>query len=289
MARIHEIQKNGTPDIEFAAVGLLCRSQLASGRADDARHTLELMRTLFVQQGQKRFLPNIDAMLCRIALQTGDRDTAETWYRENAPRDPQRLNVMKRYQYLTQAMAELAAGRPDAALLTLAPLRPYCQIWQRHIDGIHLDMLCAIALYRQNDRAWQERLTAALDAAEAFFLRPDHQHIRQRGAPPAGGASVGQRRQMGQPPYGRRAGAGVLLSGVLTAAHAAGEELTAAELHVLRLICADKSNAEIGTILHIKLPAVKTHVRHILAKLNVSRRSEAKAAAKTLRLISENL
>ena len=63
------------------------------------------------------------------------------------------------------------------------------------------------------------------------------------------------------------------------------EELTAAELQVLRLICADKSNAEIGAILNIKLPTVKTHVRHILTKLNVSRRSEAKTAAKKLRLI----
>jgi len=80
-------------------------------------------------------------MLCRIALQTGDLDTAESWYREKAPKDPQRLNVMKRYQYLTQAMAELAAGRTDAALLTLAPLRAYCQACHRHIDGIHLDML----------------------------------------------------------------------------------------------------------------------------------------------------
>ena len=72
MGRIHEIQQNGTPDIEFAAVGLLSRSQFVSGRADDARHTLELLRTRFEQQGQKRFLPNIDAMLCRIALQTGE-------------------------------------------------------------------------------------------------------------------------------------------------------------------------------------------------------------------------
>ena len=63
--------------------------------------------------------------------------------------------------------------------------------------------------------------------------------------------------------------------------------LTAAELQVLRLICADKSNAEIGQIMDIKLPTVKTHVSHILDKLDVRRRSEAKTAAKRLRLIPE--
>lgn len=61
--------------------------------------------------------------------------------------------------------------------------------------------------------------------------------------------------------------------------------MTATELQVLRLLCADKSNAEIGRILDIKLPTVKTHVSHILTKLNVSRRSEAKTAARRLWLV----
>ncbi len=288
MVRIHEIQQNGTPDIEFAAVGLLSRSQFASGRADDARHTLKLLRTRFAQQGQKRFLPNIDAMLCRIALQTGDRDTAEGWYREKAPRDPQQLNVMKRYQYLTQAMAELSDGRPDAALLTLAPLRTYCRICKRHIDGIHLDMLCAIALYRQDDKAWMDHMTAALDAAEEFsFIRSISMY--GNAALPLLEALSWDR----DGKWGKRLMSAVRMQAsfypsFLQPPLPHGEELTAAELQVLRLICADRSNAEIGAILNIKLPTVKTHVRHILTKLNVSRRSEARTAAKKLRLIPED-
>ena len=35
-------------------------------------------------------------------------------------------------------------------------------------------------------------------------------------------------------------------------------------MQVLRLICADKSNAEIAQMMDIKLPTVKTHVSHIL-------------------------
>ena len=47
--------------------------------------------------------------------------------------------------------------------------------------------------------------------------------------------------------------------------------------------------SEIGVILNIKLSTVKIHVWHILTKLNVSRRSEAKTAAKKLRLIPDDL
>ena len=46
--------------------------------------------------------------------------------------------------------------------------------------------------------------------------------------------------------------------------------------------------SEIGAILNIKLSTVKTHVWHILTKMNVSRRSEAKTTAKKLRLIPDD-
>lgn len=68
-----------------------------------------------------------------------------------------------------------------------------------------------------------------------------------------------------------------------------GESLTATERQILSLLCADKSNAEIARIMDVKLPTVKTHVSHILEKLGVSRRSEAKTAAKKLRLVSTDL
>lgn len=66
------------------------------------------------------------------------------------------------------------------------------------------------------------------------------------------------------------------------------EPLTAAEMQVLRLICADKSNAEIGEILNIRVSTVKSHMSSVLSKLGVNRRSEARTAAKKLWLISED-
>ena len=196
-------------------MGLLSRSQFASGRADDARHTLELLRTRFEKQGQKRFLPNI--------------------------------------------------------------------------DGIHLDMLYAIALYRQDDKVWQEHLLAALDAAKEFsFIRTISMY---------GNAALPLLEALpwsNDNKWGRRLIGAVRMQASYYPAFLQpplphGEELTAAEMQVLRLICADRSNAEIGAILNIKLPTVKTHVRHILTKMNVSRRSEAKTAAKKLRLIPDDL
>ena len=56
-------------------------------------------------------------------------------------------------------------------------------------------------------------------------------------------------------------------------------ELTERELDVLRLMCAGKSNKEIGAKLFITEGTVKTHVKSIFCKLDVISRSEAVSTA----------
>ena len=288
VSRMSEIQQNGTPDIEFAATGLLARNYLATGQPGNARRALEALRARFVDQGHSRFLPNIDAALCRIALHTGDLDSADTWYREKAPRDPMHLNVMKRYQYLTQAQVELADGTPEAALLTLAPLGPYCENCCRYIDGIHVDVLTALALYRMRREGWQEKLTRAMTTAAEFdFIRTLSVY----------GAAIlpllAELPWTGNDRWYKRLLAEVRLQNAndplfLQPRLGKNDVLTTTEKQILRLICADKSNAEIGEILSIRVSTVKSHVSSVLSKLGVNRRSEARTAAKKLWLISED-
>ncbi len=289
LPRISEIHQRGTPDMEFAVNGLLARSLLAAGQSGDAYRTVESLRTKFAEEGQERFLPNMDAMLVRIALHTGDLDYADTWYREKAPRNPMRINIMKRYQYLTQAMVELADGKPGATLLTLSPLEAYIQNCGRHIDGIHLNVLTAISLYRSKDETWRQRLTDALDAAAEYrFIRTVSVY---------GTAVLPLLEALdwdGDKAWRKRLMAAVRTQAAfyphfLEPRLAPCEELTPTELQILHLLCADKSNAEIAQIMDVKLPTVKTHVSHILDKLDVKRRAEAKTAAKKLWLIPDDL
>ena len=62
--------------------------------------------------------------------------------------------------------------------------------------------------------------------------------------------------------------------------HAKLETLTRAEANVLRLLVRGLSNREIGEKLHVSIETVRTHVRRLLNKLDVTSRSKAASVAR---------
>lgn len=155
----------------------------------------------------------------------------------------------------------------------------------RVMDGIYLDLLTAICRFRAGDGDWQASLCAALDTCRDYqFIRPVSQYgaailpLLEKGGWTADPAfldrlTAAARKQAAQYPDFLR------FRGDLP------EPLSPAELNVLRLLCHHKSNAEIGELLGIKLPTVKTYVSAVLRKLNVKNRGAVKDAALKLHLI----
>lgn len=62
--------------------------------------------------------------------------------------------------------------------------------------------------------------------------------------------------------------------------------LTEREIDVLRLLAQGASNKDIAQQLHLTEAATKTHIRHILAKLNVQSRAQVILVARRLRLVA---
>ncbi len=286
VSKLNEIQNKGTPDIEFAVVGLLARSQIFSGNAKAAGNTISALRDRFAEQNLTRFLPNIDALLCRTALRTDDMAYAEDWYRDKAPKNAVTVRIMKRYQYLTQAMTELAFGDNSAALLTLSPLETFFETCGRHIDMIHLKTLSAIAKYRMNDNSWRPDMEIAVNiSAEYGFIRP----ISGYGIsvlPILEECVLAKHKKFTEKLIKETRGQAVCYPNfLLPVSYRYAERLSDAEMQVLKLLCADKSNAEICDILNIRLATVKSHISHILQKLGAKRRTEAKTIAQNLKIV----
>jgi DNA-binding NarL/FixJ family response regulator len=135
-----------------------------------------------------------------------------------------------------------------------------------------------------------ERATALLRAAEAGMTAGDRDGAAQRLRRAAELAG-----QLGASPLGEeiavlaRSARLALGTGHDGTPAPPGLGLTAREFEVLRLVTAGRSNPEIAAELFISAKTASVHVSNILAKLGVSSRGEAAAAAHRLRLFDSAL
>jgi LuxR family transcriptional regulator, maltose regulon positive regulatory protein len=177
----------------------------------------------------------------------------------------------------------LAEGRPDEAVGVLAPAlrgadEPIRLTWAR-IRSLVLD---AVAREQLGDsRAAEISLDRALELAGPDrivlpFVSPPapdlmKHHARRRTAQPALLAAILE----------------VLAGSSAPASPAAGhaDELSPAELRVLSYLPGDLNTDEIASELYVSVNTVRTHIRHIYAKLDAHTRHQAVARARELGLL----
>ena len=292
-ATLPKIRRDGDQALEFAAVGIQCRCLIDQGNIRQALSLLGSLRRRLSQEESpeaRRILKNLAALRCRIWLRLGETERTHAWLEENAPDLSERLFYMDRYVYLTVYQAFIAEGRYTEARMLMAALSEYLMACDRVIDTIHYDVLTAITHWRSGREEWEQWMTRALARANCYgYARTITQYggavlpllleLLERE-----GTGKAEKEQLARLVKGARMQASHYPK-YLEAAGGLADPLTETELQVLRLICQDKSNAEIGELLGIKLPTVKTHVSHILTKLRVSRRAQAASEARRLRLV----
>ncbi|MGN0076600.1 MAG: LuxR C-terminal-related transcriptional regulator [Parafannyhessea sp.] len=292
-AALPKVRRDGDRSVEFAAVGMQCRNLVDLGDARQALAILDRYRRPLAWEDDpqsRRIVLNLDAMRCRCWLHLGESALAHAWLEENAPSDLNSLWYLDRYVYLTCCQAYVAESRHDEAMRLMSTLGEYVESRDRYIEVIHYNTLAAIVSWRTGGGDWAVPLGRALANARRFgYVRTITQYgaavlpllLEAQDRDPASGEESAQLARLVK---GARAQAS-RYPDFLAQPKGPAERLTEAECEVLRLICQDKSNAEIGQVLGIKLPTVKTHVSHILAKLGVRRRSQAATEARRLHLV----
>jgi LuxR family maltose regulon positive regulatory protein len=187
------------------------------------------------------------------------------------------------------ARLELACGNPEAALGAVdtfaadgsEPLLPFTRLEAWVVAAIAHDAL------RDQDRAL-EALERALDLAEPRGFS----NILTRYGPPVRSLL---RRRIAQG-TAHRALADAVLAGLDEGAAAERgpasallEPLSERELTVLRFLPTMMSNAEIAAEMFVSVNTVKTHLKHVYRKLDVTDRRDCVKRARELRLLGSGL
>jgi len=170
-----------------------------------------------------------------------------------------------------EALAAVAAGRPDVVLMDLRmPELDGVEATRRIVAEHPSSRVVVLTTYADD-----ETVLAALSAGAVGYLTKDASREdigRALGAAAAGHTLLDGRVQAA---LVRAAGAGVRPG----RPPAPPDGLTERELEVLQLIASGRSNGEIAAELYVSEATVKTHVNRILAKTGSRDRTQAAAYA----------
>ncbi len=279
------LREQGALDLEFVCAAITARSLCAEGQFPEAASCLLRFRQRAERAGAAELLANIDAARCRIAL-LEDSLYAANWMAAQPPTGGV-FSLPDGHSLLTRVRCHIKRGEYQTALLFLGRILAGYRSGGRILGQIEARALAAICGYRMGDIGWREQLGQALCLGAEY----DYTAVFSRE-----GAAILPLLERYRPGSGLapRYWGRVLHKTIGQAAHSPAylqpvgrltEPLTRAERAVLSLLTRRMSSDEIGQALGIQVSTVRTHLRHIFAKLGVHSREEARRAAIRLNLV----
>jgi LuxR family maltose regulon positive regulatory protein len=251
----------------------------------------------FLAEAERSYLPGffpnarpIGAIRARVLITQGDLVGARAWVSGQGLDATDRVTYLHEFELMTLARLLIAEYRADprddlveAATALLDRLLESARHGARWGSATEILVLQSLARDAQGQTAEAlDALTLALDHGERegyvrMFVDEGPPMLRLLRA--AAGAGI-------HPTYVRELGQALRQTELTGASHRPIlEPLSERELHVVRLLATTLSGPEIARELHVSLNTVRTHTKHIFAKLEVSTRAAAVHRAEALGLI----
>ena len=302
---VRRAERTVRPDAEPAAGLVICYVrgllEVVRGRDQKALAAFEAAERLAgLLAAPHLLIPATRARLLEALVRTGQTERAE---RALAGLGDQDRDCGE--SRIAVAALRLAQDEPQAAAAALAPVldgsaavgRPTWLVQAFVLEASVRDALgdpaaAGHALERALD------LTESDSALSAFLLQPApdllHRHARDCAKHaaliaeifrllPGGHAEPGRRQEMAFAPV---ADVSAQAAPRLEAAVRLAEPISQSESRVLRYLPTNLSAAEIARELSVSVNTIRTHMRHLFAKLDVHRRTEAVARARALGLLN---
>ena len=276
----------------------LAVTYMRQARADDATEVLEAAFAQAEETGGVVHLRHVQALEAYLSLLQGRKAAAAAWADQNADTLPFLPMYFMEIPTLTWVRIRIAEGRQASmtqAAAALADLHRYVAETHNTVRLIDVLALDSILHSAQRDRpAALSLLQQAVALAEPagivrpfVDLGPDMAALLHEAAKDVSGSDYARRLLAVFPDQG--------VQGATRAVAAQGqpesmiEPLTDREMDVLELLGQRLSDKEIAQLLVVSPVTVKTHLRHLFAKLQVNTRRAAVARARSLGLLHTRL
>ncbi len=280
-------KRGGTVDTLQGAYQTMSMVRQAQGDINGALQAIHEARQLAQRYNLTQMVLQLKPFEVRLRLAQGDIASASRWVQENSLDAGDDFDYTQRHHYTTLARVLVAQGKHKKALRLLKRLQEADKAGGRIDHLIRLLILQALALQGQG------KITQAVSALKQAlsFAQPEGyvRIFRNEGEPMAALLREAAARGIAADYVNKLLAAfdeGISTSVPLPPSPPALiEPLSDRELEVLGLITNGLSNQEIADELVIAVSTVKSHVNHILGKLDVKNRTQAAARAREMDLL----
>ncbi len=268
---------------------MLARIKQAHGEVVQAQEMVQRL----IEQGRRDDFPialeELRAYQAQWALLAGEADGVSNWRSGLDPEGTPGYSRERTYLILVRIL--IAQGEPVGALQLAQSWLAHAHEQGRTGSEIAFLILCALAFYAQGEiQQAQQRLMQVLPLAQPegykrIFLEEGiaMAALLRAARPRISEPTLVQYVDMLLAAFAQER-PNELVS-LRPAPGALSEPLSQHEYRVLRLLVAGLSNPEIANELIVSVNTVKTHVKNIYGKLNVSSRKEAREAARHQKLL----
>lgn len=281
------IKREKRVDLLFAAQYLQIRLLMTQGEIRRAYQMAPLLTELAKEDDAQYILNNIHAALAWVALHEGKSEEVNAWLELGAPDENEEFCLLNGYAYLVKMHCYLESGRHLELIALGETIRDSVSLMNRPMDECRMETLLAMSYGAQHmqEEAFSH-LERAVSLAEKYAfprLLEDEgtamqellQAYMKRHQKTAFLTKIAERARL----------KGSYFQGYLMTNPARTIFLTATERKVLSLLSAGYTNDEICEELGIKRNTVKTHLKNIFNKMQVSNRTEAAHLAQERHLL----
>jgi LuxR family maltose regulon positive regulatory protein len=280
-------ERGGTLDTLQGAYQTMSMVLQAQGDVAGALEAVQKAKTLAQRYGLTRMVTQLGPFEMRLRLAQGDVTAASRWADESGLSADDAVDYSQRNLYTALARVLVAQGRHKEALGLLARLQEVDRTGGRINHLIRLLVIQALALQAQGETdqalsALEEALSLAEPEGYVWTFakegEPMRMLLKEAAARGVGTGYIAKLLAAFERPPSTSALPPPRSSALV-------EPPSERELEVLRLIADGLSNQEIADKLVIAVSTVKSHVNHILGKLDVRNRTQAVKRGQELGLL----
>lgn len=281
------IERKKDADILFVALYLRYSILVMTGQLDSVFGMIDTIKQKLIDLHADYLNPNLDAIIAWTAMLNCDYSVVDEWMKYKAPDENSEYSNLDRFQYFIKLRVYLLNGK-HLLLVDLAErLLQVLTILNRSAELCELYTILAMSYYDQKDydqtyyyirkaidlcKKYKFYRIIANEGSKVYIL------LRDYACENAETDVIIKLMQMSKE-------VGLYYPDYLKPKLHKLVSLTATETDVLRLLCAERTNAEIGDYLNISLRTVKFHTSNIFEKLNVKNRQQASKIARKYNIV----